>query len=63
MRRKQQEDTSAAYKVPEAARVMRCGPRAVYRLIEDGLLPHIKLGRNIIIPRAALHRWIDSAGK
>jgi excisionase family DNA binding protein len=57
------EDTSAAYKVPEAARIARCGPRALYKLIEDGMLPHIRFGKNIIIPRAAFHRWLDNGGK
>jgi excisionase family DNA binding protein len=57
------KDTSAAYTVPEAAPIARCGPRALYKLIEAGTLPHIKLGRKIIIPRVAFHRWLDSAGQ
>ncbi len=63
MRRKREADTSAAYTVPEAAPFIRSGPRALYKLIEEGIVPHIKIGGKIIIPKAAFHRWLDSAGQ
>ena len=55
--------TSAAYKVPEVAQQLHCGPRAVYALINDGKIPYLKLGRNFVIPKAAFHRWLDNGGK
>ena len=52
----------ATWKIPEAARYAGCGDRAIRRGIQQGRIPHIRLGRNILIPRSAFVKWIDSAG-
>jgi excisionase family DNA binding protein len=49
-------------RVREAARMVPCGERAIRNGIEEGVIPHIRFGRNIRIPRSAFLRWIDSAG-
>jgi excisionase family DNA binding protein len=48
--------------VREAARISGFGIQAMYRGVRDGIVPHIKLGRRIVIPRAALNRWLETAG-
>jgi excisionase family DNA binding protein len=64
MRRKITADAErATFKVPEAARVAGCGDRAIRNGIADGRIPHLKFGRNILIPKAAFFRWLDSCGQ
>jgi excisionase family DNA binding protein len=56
------DSTRVTLKVPEAARIAGCGARAIRNGINHGSIPHIKFGRNIVIPRAAFLRWLDRAG-
>lgn len=52
----------AMYKVPEAARIARVGTAAIRKGVHAGTIPHLRFGRNILIPKSAFHRWIDSCG-
>lgn len=36
---------------------------ALYAAIKRGEVPHVKLGKRILIPRNALTRWLESAGR
>jgi excisionase family DNA binding protein len=45
--------------VPEAARVLRISRNLAYELIAQRRLPHVRLGRRILIPRPGLERWIS----
>lgn len=40
--------------VSEAAHLLRVHPQVIYRMVNDGRLAHLRVGRNIRIPRAAL---------
>src|SRR5262245_21871447 len=57
------EKVRATYKVLEAARVAVTGERAIRNGIAAGQIPHLRFGKNILIPRAAFHKWLDSAGQ
>jgi excisionase family DNA binding protein len=57
------DSTRATMKVAEAARIAGCGEGAIRKGIAGNQIPHIRFGRNIVIPRSAFLRWIDSAGK
>jgi excisionase family DNA binding protein len=63
MRTRTNENVRATYRVPEAAQVAGTGTRVIRHLIADGSIPHIMFGRNILIPRVAFHRWLDSCGQ
>ncbi len=52
----------ATYKVEEAARVARVGSAAIRKGVKAGNIPHIRSGRNILIPKNAFHQWLDSCG-
>lgn len=52
----------ATYKVGEAARVAGVGDLAIRKGIKEGTIPHIRFGRNILIPKNAFHNWLDSCG-
>lgn len=41
----------------------KCISRAsFYNAINRGEVPHLRLGKRILIPRAAFDRWLESAG-
>jgi excisionase family DNA binding protein len=48
----------------EAARLLRIGRATCYEQIRQGVIPSIRLGRRIIVPRAALmHKLEEATGK
>lgn len=44
--------------VPEAARLLGISRNLAHDLVAQGRLPHIRLGRRILIPRFGLEQWI-----
>ena len=44
--------------VTEAARLLRISRNLCYELIAQKQLPHIRLGRRILLPRYGLEQWI-----
>ena len=63
MRTELDRNVRATYKVPEAAKVAGTGASAIREGIKGGRIPHIRFGRNILIPRNAFHKWLDSCGQ
>jgi excisionase family DNA binding protein len=51
-------DESVLLTVPEAARLLRISRNLAYELIRQGRLPHVRLGRRILVPRFGLEQWI-----
>ena len=48
----------------EAARLLRIGRATCYEQIRQGVIPSIRIGRKIIVPRAALmHKLEEIVGK
>jgi excisionase family DNA binding protein len=47
-------------KPSEAAEVLGIGRSLVYELIAQGVIPSVRLGRCIRVPRASLEKWINS---
>ncbi len=46
--------------VPEVAAQLGMNPRHVYRLIDEGRLPAVRLSeRRLRVPRAALEAWLQ----
>jgi excisionase family DNA binding protein len=52
----------ATLKVPEAAKILGCGHQSVRELIAKGTIPHLRFGRNIVIPKHSFLQWLESAG-
>lgn len=44
--------------VEEAAQLLSIGRNTAYELIRQGRLPHIRLGRRVLVPRFGLEQWI-----
>jgi len=48
--------------IPEIARRLDIGRLAVYAMLEQGLLPGIRLGRRWIVTRSAVEAWEKTCG-
>ena len=53
----------AAYSVREAAALLGVSEDTVYGAVRAGVMPHKRLQRRIIIPGAALQRWLDETDR
>jgi excisionase family DNA binding protein len=56
------EVKSARITVPEIAKGLGVGRLAVYSMLEQGILPGIRLGRRWIITRHAYEQWERTCG-
>jgi excisionase family DNA binding protein len=48
------------YTVPEAARLLGVSRRAGYAAVATGAVPAIRIGRRLLVPKAALKTLLDS---
>jgi excisionase family DNA binding protein len=49
--------------VEEAARVLGISRSSAYEAVRRGDLPTVKIGRRYVVPRVALERLLDQAGR
>jgi len=47
----------------EAARLLGLSKNSVYQACLKGEIPHLKIGKRILIPRVQLDRMLNEAGK
>ncbi|HEU4423685.1 MAG TPA: helix-turn-helix domain-containing protein [Pilimelia sp.] len=57
----QQLETAAMYGVPEAAERMRIGERTLRRMIADGEIDTVRIGRRRLIPREVVDAYAKPA--
>jgi len=48
--------------VQEAARMLGVGRATAYEGVRTGVIPSVRIGRRLLVPRRALERLLDSAG-
>ena len=53
---------SLVLKVPEAGRLLNLSRATAYSLCRQGVIPTIRLGRRLVVPRVALLRMLAEAG-
>lgn len=51
-------DRSMLLKVSEVADELRVARSYAYRLIQEGELPVVRIGRSVRVPREALEEWV-----
>jgi excisionase family DNA binding protein len=56
-------DSSFLLTVPEAARLLRIWRNLTYELIHQKALPHVRLGRRILVPQQRLESWVEEEAK
>ena len=49
--------------VPETAHILRVRPARAYELVREGVIPSIRLGRQIRIDRETLAAWLRDGGQ
>lgn len=49
------------YTVEEMAKVLGLGRSAAYEAIQEGRVPHLRIGRRIVVPVAALEKMLAEA--
>jgi len=59
MPRKQRHPARLTYTIDEAAALLGVGRWAAYTAAKDGTLPTIRLGRLLVVPKAALDRLLE----
>jgi excisionase family DNA binding protein len=57
----EQQEESLLLNVSEGARLLRVSRSRVYELVHSRQIPSIRFGKRILLPRAALIRFIDEA--
>lgn len=50
------------YTVDEAAKILGISRPTAFQGVERGEIPHIRVGRRILIPKAALDKLLANAG-
>jgi excisionase family DNA binding protein len=43
----------------EAAKELGCNPKSIYKELQAGNIPHVKIGDRYIIGRAAFEKWLE----
>ena len=51
----------ATFTVRELSEYLQIGKASAYRLVHDGTLPSVRIGRQIRVPIAAVDRWLAEA--
>ena len=54
-------NTLGVYLVPEVAKRLRVSKYAIYESIKRNELPHVKIGRRVVVPIAAFEAWLSRA--
>ena len=60
--RQPEEERSARMTVPEIAQRLGIGRLAVYAMVEQGIMPGLRVGRRWIITRSAYEHWERTCG-
>ena len=48
--------------VAEAGQILGCSRALAYEMARQGRIPIIRLGRKLVVPKAALERMLEDAG-
>ena len=55
--------TTELLTIPEVARLLRVRPIRAYQLVRDGVIPGVRLGRQVRVEKNTLLAWIGHGGK
>ena len=50
------------YSVPDAGRLLGLSRATSYMLVSQGVIPAIRLGRRLVVPKIAIERMLAEAG-
>ena len=52
----------AVLTVEETANLLRLDRNSTYKAIHEGVIPHRRIGRRIVVPLARLLEWLNGGG-
>ena len=52
-------EQKGTYSIPEAAKFLGIGRNAAYEAVRKGQIPTIRIGRRLLVPKAALQRMLE----
>lgn len=58
-----QTNERLTYNVSETAKLLGLSKNSLYQACLKGEIPHLKIGKRILIPRARLDQMLNEAGK
>lgn len=61
--KKEFESVAQILTVPELARALRVGRTTAYEIVRKGLIPSMRVGKVIRIPRQALENFLQKGGR
>jgi len=56
---KMEEQGTAVLSVEQAAKVVGVGRNTAYKMVNEGVLPALRLGRRLVVPKPALERLLN----
>jgi len=57
------QELKRLYRVPEVARILDTTEQRIYEMAREGVLPVVKLGRQVRVDRIALEKFIENGGQ
>jgi excisionase family DNA binding protein len=43
----------------EAAKILGCNPKSIYKELQAGNIPHVKIGDRYIIGSVSFYKWLE----
>jgi excisionase family DNA binding protein len=53
------QESAMLLRPDEAARMLSIGRSKLYELLSTNVLPTVRIGKSVRVPRAALEKWIE----
>ena len=50
------------YSVQEAGQALGIGRNSAYEAVRAGLIPSVRIGKRLVVPRAGIERLLEQAG-
>ncbi|MFC2017707.1 helix-turn-helix domain-containing protein [Chloroflexota bacterium] len=54
---------SLVYDVPTAGKLLNLSRATAYSLVNQGIIPSVRCGKRVLVPKAALLKMLEGAGK
>jgi excisionase family DNA binding protein len=57
------DNTKLVYSVQETSKILNIGMNRTYKLLQSNIIPNVRIGKKILIPKKALENWLmESVG-
>ena len=57
------DQPTATYNVKQTASALGVSEKLVYRMVEQGEIPHLRISNRIVFPRHLFDEWLDEASR